>query len=233
MNTVKGSVLRDQPGYRIAYDARTLTTHELLSLVIGGKNAAGIARSLLERFYGVRQMYQADIEEICCVPGVGRKTAEKIKAALHLGLRLNDPVEERVSINSPDDAANLVRYEMSLLPVEYFRVILLDTRNGVIGMEDIYRGCLYSVTTIREAEVFKPAITRMARSIILAHNHPSGACLPTKDDMECTRNLVKAGRLMDIPIVDHLVIGHNNQFTSLKRERPEIWTDDKISSVPI
>lgn len=233
MNTVKGLVPRDQPGYRIAYDARTLTTHELLSLVIGGKNAAGIAQSLLERFYGVRQMYQADIEEICCVPGVGRKTAEKIKAALHLGLRLNDPVEERVSINSPDDAANLVRYEMSLLPVEYFRVILLDTRNGVIGMEDIYRGCLYSVTTIREAEVFKPAITRMARSIILAHNHPSGACLPTKDDMECTRNLVKAGRLMDIPIVDHLVIGHNNQFTSLKRERPEIWTDDKISSVPI
>jgi len=227
------NILRDQPGYRIAYDARTLTTHELLSLVIGGKNAAGIARSLLERFYGVRQLYQADIEEICCVPGVGRKTAEKIKAALHLGLRLNDPVEERVSINSPDDAANLVRYEMSLLPVEYFRVILLDTRNGVIGMEDIYRGCLYSVTTIREAEVFKPAITRMARSIILAHNHPSGACLPTKDDMECTRNLVKAGRLMDIPIVDHLVIGHNNQFTSLKRERPEIWTDDKISSVPI
>jgi DNA repair protein RadC len=117
--------------------------------------------------------------------------------------------------------------------VEYFRVILLDTRNGVIGMEDIYRGCLYSVATIREAEVFKPAITRMARSIILAHNHPSGACLPSREDMECTRRLVKAGKLMDIPIVDHLVIGHNNQFASLKREKPELWTDDKMSSVSI
>ena len=233
MSTSNELVLRDQPGYRIAYDARTLTTHELLSLVIGGKNAGVIAQSLLERFHGIRQLYQADIEEICCVLGVGRKTAEKIKAALHLGLRLNDPVEERVSINGPDDAANLVRSEMSLLPVEYFRVILLDTRNGVIGMEDIDRGCLYSVATIREAEVFKPAITRMARSIILAHNHPSGKSLPSREDMECTRNLVKIGKLMDIPIIDHLVIGHNNRFTSLKREKPEIWTDDKISSVTI
>lgn len=138
-----------------------------------------------------------------------------------------------MSINSPDDAANLVRHEMSLLPVEYFRVILLDTRNGVIGMKDIYRGCLYSVTTIREAEVFKPAITRMARSIILCHNHPSVACLATNEDIKCTRRLVKVGKLMDIPIVDHLVIGLNNHFTSLKREKPEIWTDDKMSSITI
>jgi DNA repair protein RadC len=229
MSTGKGLVLRDQPGYRIAYDAQSLTTRELLSLVIGGKNSEEVARSLLERFHGIRQLYQADIEEICSVLGVGRKTAEKIKAALHLGLRLNDPVEKRVYINSPDDAANLVRYEMSLLPVEYFRVILLDTRNGVIGMEDIYRGCLYSVATIREAEVFKPAITRMARSIILAHNHPSGEVLITTEDIECTRNLINVGRLMDIPIVDHIVIGSNNRFASIKRERPEIWIGENKS----
>lgn len=80
------NVLRDQPGYRIAYDAHSLTTRELLSLVIGGKNSEEVARSLLERFHGIRQLYQADIEEICCVLGVGRKTAEKITAALHLGL---------------------------------------------------------------------------------------------------------------------------------------------------
>ena len=223
------NILRDQPGYRIAYDAQSLTTRELLSLVIGGKKPEAVAQSLLDRFHGIRQLYQADIEEICSVLGVGKRTGEKLKAALHLGLRLNDPIEERVCINSPDDAAKLVQHEMSLLPVEHFRVILLDTRNGVIGMEDIYRGCLYSVTHIREAEVFKPAITRMARSIILAHNHPSGKTLITTEDVECTRNLINAGRLMDIPITDHIVIGSNNRFTSIKRERPDIWIGEKTS----
>ncbi len=223
------NILRDQPGYRIAYNAQSLTIRELLSLVIGGKRPDEVAQSLLAHFQGIRQLYQADIEEISSVLGVGRKTGEKIKAALHLGLRLTDPTEERVCINSPDDAAKLVQHEMSLLSVEHFRVILLDTHNGVIGMEDIYRGCLYSVTHIREAEVFKPAITRMARSIILAHNHPSGEILITTDDIECTRNLVKAGRLMDIPIVDHIVIGNNNRFASIKRERPDIWIGENKS----
>ena len=229
MNTGKGLVLRDQPGYRIAYDAQSLTTRELLSLVIGGKQPEETAQNLLDRFRGIRQLYQADIEEICAVLGVGRRTGEKLKAALHLGLRLNDPIEERVCINGPDDAAKLVQHEMSLFPVEHFRVILLDTRNGVIGMEDIYRGCLYSVTHIREAEVFKPAITRMARSILLAHNHPSGDVSITTEDVECTRNLINAGRLMDIPIVDHVVIGSNNRYASIKRERPDIWIGENKS----
>ena len=114
--------------------------------------------------YAIRSYY-----EIASVRGIGQQTAIRLKAALALGQRLLDPTEEQPTIHSPADAATLVQHEMSLLEQEYLRVILLNTRNRVIGIEEIYHGSLNS-SQVRVGEIFKPAIARMAAAVIVIHN---------------------------------------------------------------
>ena len=109
-------------------------------------------------------------------------------------------------IRSPQDAADLIQYEMGALEQEHFRVLLLDTRNQVIQQRDIYRGSL-NASMIRIGEVFRDAIRANAAAIILAHNHPSGDPSPSPEDVAVTRAIVEAGRLLDIEVLDHLVIG--------------------------
>ena len=104
---------------------------------------------------------------------------------------------------------------MSMLEQEYLKVILLDTRNRVIDIVEIYHGSLNS-SQVRVAELFKPAIQRMAAAIIVTHNHPSGDPTPSPDDVAVTRAIVFAGKLLDMQVVDHLIIGHNGHYVSLK-----------------
>ena len=145
----------------------------------------------------------------------GRGQGRQIKAAIELGRRLTlESPEERPSIHSPQDAADLVMYEMSALEQEHLRVILLDTRNRVLHIEEVYRGSLNS-SQVRVGELFKAAIRRNAAAIIVVHNHPSGDPSPSPDDVAMTRAIVQAGKLLDIDVLDHLVIGRG-RFVSLK-----------------
>jgi len=123
---------------------------------------------------------------------------------------------ERPVINSPADAAALVVNEMSLLQQEYLKVILLDRRNRVMDIIEVYHGSVNSAQ-VRIAEVFKPAVQRMASAIIVLHNHPSGDCTPSPDDVAVTRAIVQAGKLLDVDTLDHLVCG-NGKFVSLKEK---------------
>jgi DNA repair protein RadC len=122
---------------------------------------------------------------------------------------------ERGSIHSPEEAAHLILHEMSALEQEELWVLLLNTRNKLISTEAIYRGSLNS-SQVRIGEIFKTAIRRNAASIIVAHNHPSGDPTPSPDDIAVTRGIVEAGKLMDVDVLDHLVIGSGN-FVSLKQ----------------
>jgi len=128
-------------------------------------------------------------------------------------LTLESP-DERPVINSPADAAALVRYEMSALEQEHLRVLLLDTRNHVLAIEEIYRGSLNS-SQVRVGEIFRAAIRRNAAALIVVHNHPSGDPTPSPDDIAITRAIVEAGVLLDVSVLDHLVIGQGN-WVSLK-----------------
>jgi DNA repair protein RadC len=146
---------------------------------------------------------------------MGLAKAAQIKAAIELGVRLRlEAPEERPAINSPADAAALVMYEMSALQQEHLRVINLDTRNKVINIEKLYVGSL-NASTVRVAEIFKPAIQRSAASIIVLHNHPSGDPTPSPEDVSLTRSIGQAGKLLDIALLDHLVIGQG-KWVSLK-----------------
>lgn len=212
---IKTLPLREQPAYRVTANAAACSLSELLAAVVGGTQQIEIAEALLARFGGdIRRIYHAHVSEVASVHGVGQQTAVRIKAALSLGLKLQEPADERPVINSPADAAALVMNEMSLLQQEYLKVILLDRRNRVMDIIEVYHGSVSSAQ-VRIAEVFKPAIQRMASAIIVIHNHPSTDTTPSPDDVAVTRAIVQAGKLLDVDTLDHLIIG-GGKFVSLK-----------------
>ena len=207
--------LRDQPAYRVTQNAASCSVPELFATLIGGEKQIETADALLAHFGGdLRRIYQAHPTELAQVKGVTINMAARIKAAMTLGIRLNDPIEERVSITSPADAAALVQYEMGLLQQEYLKVMLLDTRNHVLDIVEVYHGSVNS-SQVRIAEVMRPAVQRMATSMIVMHNHPSQDPTPSPDDVAVTRAMVQAAKLLDITLLDHLVICQH-RFVSLK-----------------
>lgn len=213
---LKSMPLREQPAYRVTQNAHACNLTELMAAVIGGAKQIEIAQDLMTHFNNdIRRLYQAHPAELAKVKGINQATAVRIKAALNLGLRLNIPNEERPTINSPADAAALVQYEMALLEKEHLRVLLLDQRNHVLEIVEVYVGSVNS-SQVRIAEIFKPAIARMAPAIIVVHSHPSGDPTPSPDDVAVTRAIVQAGKLLDISCLDHLVIGHGKKWVSLK-----------------
>ena len=139
-------------------------------------------------------------------------------AALELGKRLVSLApEERMPLNSPQDVANLVSAEMSSLDQEHLRVLLLNTRHELLAIREIYSGNVSSAV-VRVAEVCRPAIRDNAPFIIVVHNHPSGAPTPSEDDVRVTRDLVEAGKLLGVEVLDHVVIGAGNRFVSLNQK---------------
>ena len=210
----------DRPRERLAeLGPQALSNAELIAILlrvgIKGENAVQMGQRLLQNLGGLHGLHKATFTEVCAQHGLGEAKASQIKAAIELGRRLamQEP-EERPAVQSPGDAAELVRYEMSAFEQEHLWVILLDTRNRVISIEKIYIGSLNS-STVRVGELFRPAIQRSAAALIVIHNHPSGDPSPSPEDVALTRAIVQSGKLLDIGVLDHLVIGHN-RWVSLK-----------------
>jgi DNA repair protein RadC len=207
--------LRDQPAYKLVTTPTACTLTELLANVIGGPTQIETAEALLNTYTSnLQRIYNASIPELAHVPGIGQTCALRIKAALTLARRLYDPTDELPIINSPADAAALVQYEMSLLEQEMLKVMLLNTRNRVMMITTLYTGSVNS-SQVRAAEIFKPAIQNNAPAIVLAHNHPSQDPTPSPDDVSMTRAVISAGKLLDIDLLDHIIIG-GNRYISLK-----------------
>jgi DNA repair protein RadC len=210
----------DRPRERLAKQgASVLSNPELLAILLRtglrGENAVQVGQRLLAEFQGLVGLRQATFDELCAQKGVGSAKAAQIKAAIELGLRLSgQEPEDRMSIHSPAEAAGLLKYEMSTLEQEELWVMLLDTRNRLIKTDKLYRGSLNS-SMVRVGEVFKAAIRRNAASVLVLHNHPSGDPTPSPDDVNLTRQIVSAGKLLDIDVLDHLVIA-GGKYVSLK-----------------
>ena len=205
---------------RVYKDPRICASDELLGAFLQpyarGKDPLAMARHLLEEF-GFEELPRIDAFRLEQA-GLSTKAAIALQAAFHFAERLHtqrlSQPEERPTINSPADAAALLQYEMSALETEHLRVMLLDSRNHVLAIEEVYHGSVNS-SQVRVAEVFVPAIRRMAPAILIAHNHPSSDPTPSPDDVAVTRAIVAAGKLLDISCLDHLVIGQG-RWVSLK-----------------
>lgn len=205
----------EQPVNRLFfYGPGALSTPELLAIVTGCTHLADAAH-LLATFEGLPGLAQAIHTEIADLDGLGPTSAARIKAAFELGRRLLVAVPaDRPQVRSPADIANLLMAEMSLLQQEELRVASLDTRNRVLDLETVYRGSVNSAAC-RVAEIFRKAIRLNAPCIIILHNHPSGDPTPSPEDVAITKLCVEAGKLLNIDVLDHLIIGCQ-RYVSLK-----------------
>ncbi len=212
----------ERPRERLARNGpEGLSKAELLAILlrvgVEGENSVQLGERILQELGGLHGIQKASFAQVCNVHGLGPAKAAQLKAAIELGRRLNQEAPELSgAISSPADAAELVRYEMQGLIQEQLWVILLDTRNRKLWIDKVYTGSLNS-SMVRVGELFREAIQRSAASIIMVHNHPSGDPAPSPEDAALTRAAVQAGKLMDIEVLDHLVIGQGT-FVSMKEK---------------
>ncbi|MFV9505463.1 MAG: JAB domain-containing protein [Oscillochloridaceae bacterium umkhey_bin13] len=211
--------LQDQPLSRIADDGvHTLSDAELLALVAGQPDLDRCAQSLRD-YQGWVGLLRADLRAVTASLGTPRRAAS-LKAALEIGRRLlSTGYEGRYQVRSPSDIAQLLMIEMLALDQEELWVAALDTKNRLLRLTTVYRGSV-NTAMIRVGEVFKEALRLNAASVIVAHNHPSSDPTPSPEDILVTRQIIEAGKLLDCPCLDHLVIA-GGRFVSM-RERGQI-----------
>ena len=209
----------DRPGEKLINNgAAALTDSELLAILIGSgtqeKSALDIARDLTADNGILKNIALVhDVKELAKTKGLGRAKAALIIAALELGRRIAsaEPLV-RDSITSPEDGVALLMPRLRYESKEHFLVVLLNSKNKVLDVEQISEGSLNS-SVVHPREVFAPAVLHHAAAILTAHNHPSGDPTPSKEDKDLTNTLVQAGKYMGIPVLDHIIIGDAKYFS--------------------
>jgi DNA repair protein RadC len=204
------------------YGVEALSTAELFTLILCGNGTTSArqrekALQLIQRLLADRgntaAILSTDIHELFASE-FDEKLAHRLAALVELNRRLTRPADNLYTILCPSDAARLLMPEMSHLKAEQMRVLVLDTKNHVVANHRLYQGTV-DASLVRVAEVYRPAVVRNCPSIIVCHNHPSGDPTPSKVDIVLTEQLVQAGKLFDIELVDHLIIGQH-KYVSLK-----------------
>lgn len=220
--TVKDMPEEERPRERLErVGPQALSTAELLAIIlrtgVDGENVLTMSQRLLAEHGGLAGLARREFAQLVAERGLGPAKVSQLLAAFELGRRLMaEAPEERYQIHSPGDAANLLMPMVGHKEQEHFVVLFLDTRNRVTDREILYKGSL-NTSLVRIAEVFRGAVRRNCAAIIVAHNHPSGDVSPSPEDIALTRRLVDAGKLIEIEVMDHLVIGQQ-RYVSL-RER--------------
>jgi DNA repair protein RadC len=210
----------ERPRERLALrGASGLTSAELIALLWGsgaaGRSAIGLAEDALARHEGLTGLARATDVELEAIPGVGRAKAAQLTAAFELGRRLlADWPAARWTVRSPRDVADRLVLQMGRLEREELRVVLLNTKNVVLRVATVYQGNVAS-SLVRVGELYRDAVRLNATGVILVHNHPSGDPTPSPDDLHLTAEALAAGRLLDIQLLDHLIVGHD-AFVSLR-----------------
>jgi DNA repair protein RadC len=201
--------------------AGALGDNELLALVLGcgasRSNALELANTVLTAVGGLHGLARATPDELRRIPGIGASRASQLIAAVEAGRRtLVRPRRERLQIRAAIDAAQVLVPEYGTRPVEQFGVLLLDTKHRVLRTTLLSVGTL-DASIVHPREVFRAAASGGAAALILFHNHPSGDPAPSADDVELTKRLVRAGELMGITVLDHIIVAEN-RFHSLREQ---------------
>jgi DNA repair protein RadC len=203
----------------IAHGPAYLSNAELLAIIlrtgIAGKTVLAVAENLLAGFGGLPGLRRAGVAELVAgQTGLGPAKAAQLKAALELGHRLTVMDSQPLHVNGAEDVAGLLMLQMAELEQEQLRLVLLNTKNDVIGWPVVYTGGLRTAV-VRAGEVFKEPIRHNASGMIVVHNHPSGDPTPSPEDVHLTHRLVQLGRELDVDVVDHLIIGRG-RWVSLR-----------------
>ncbi len=197
-----------------------LTSAELLAILlrvgVEGLNAIDLARELINQFGSLRGLHAASFADLCAVRGMGRAKTAQIKAAIELGYRLSLEEEKQAEvISKPEDVHKIMGHLLSGKIQEELWVLLLNTRNRLISKHQLYIGTI-NHSSVRLAEVLELPLRKHAAALLLVHNHPSGDPQPSEEDIRLTEEIIKAGRLLDINVLDHIVIARDG-FISIRR----------------
>ena len=199
-----------------------LTNAELLAVILRtgtrGENIISLSTRIICEFNGLDGLLQAGLDEITSIKGIKNIKASQIIAIGELVKRINtlNLVRAGKNISSPTDIANILMKEMVVLKQEVLKLIMLDTKNNIIGIKDVFKGSL-NTSIVHPREIFKEALKKSSSSIIICHNHPSGDPTPSKEDINITIRLKECGKIIGINLLDHLIIG-KNQYISLKEK---------------
>lgn len=218
--TVHDLPVTERPRERlIKFGVESLSIPELLALIMGrgtkGKSVLVTASELLQRYKSLKKLAGASINELCTIQGIGEAKATQIKAALELAKRLEEDDSAKITkttVKSPDDILHIIKKELKGKKKEYFILALLDTRNHLIATRTISIGSL-DTSIVHPREVFLEAVSNSAASVIFIHNHPSGNPEPSEEDIKLTKQLIEAGKLLDIDVLDHIIIGDDGYFS--------------------
>ncbi len=203
-----------------------LTNGELLAILLNSgtkeDSAIDLGNKLLSELGGFSGIHREDISRLMEFKGVGLAKAARIKAAVEVGYRLSKETQDpSVFIKTPEDIFNLVGFEMKGLNQEQLWVLFLNSRNKFLGKERLYKGS-QDATTVRVAEIYKEAVRKNVYAIVLIHNHPSGNPTESPEDVNLTRVVIEAGKILDIRLIDHIIVA-GNSYGSIRRNHPDLW----------
>ncbi len=202
----------ERPRERLAaHGADALNAAELIAILLRtglrGASAVDVGREMISRFGTLDNLARASLEELCRVRGVGLDKAVTLKAAFTLARRMAAELrQESPALDNPGSVADLLREENRAYEVETFQTLLLNVRHRLIRVERVSQGTLDTLL-VHPREVFRAAIAANAAAVVLVHNHPSGDPAPSEADIKVTRDLIRAGQLLKIEVLDHVILG--------------------------
>lgn len=216
----------DRPRERmVAMGAEHLSNSELIAILLRtgmrGESALQIAARLTAKYQTLDALARAPLKELCTLKGIGRNKAITLKGAFTLASRMAREIHnDEPLLDTPERVADVLREQVRLCEVEFFHVLMLNTRRRLVGIERVNQGTLDTIL-IHPREVFRAAIVANCSAVILAHNHPSGDPTPSEADIKATRDLVRAGQLLKIEVLDHVILGKRTEerprdFVSLR-----------------
>jgi DNA repair protein RadC len=209
---LKDQPVSERPRERLVeHGADALSHAELIAILLRtglkGANAVEIGRQLLQQFGTLQSLARASVEDLRSVKGIGRDKAVTLMAAFALARKMAEELQrESPVLDNPENVVRLLREKNLVKNVETLQVLLLNTRRRLIRVADITDGTLDTIL-VHPREVFKAAIAANAAAVVLAHNHPSGDPTPSEADIKVTRDLIRAGQLLKIDVLDHVIIG--------------------------
>ena len=219
--TVHDLPLGERPRERLLkLGSEALSAQEILALILGrgikGESVMVTSQKLLSHFGNLKGVANASVEELTQIRGIGPAKAAQIKAALELSRRLEADIGDKPQpiVKSPEDVVAVARRQLKGKKKEHFLVLCLDTRNKLINCKPVSIGSL-DTSIVHPREAFKEAVSSSAASVVFVHNHPSGDPEPSKEDVELTKRLAKAGEIIGISVLDHIIVC-DKSYLSLK-----------------